>query len=135
MPVVYVGSPLVAYTDVTLADVLKLLCSLPNKSSPSDNLQTPLLKSCADVLAPLITHLMNRSFAEGTFPKLFKTAQVLPLLKKTRPGPCQSGQLSPGLEHHLQGYRMIGHAPTSAASAVIEKWQPASISLPRWILD
>jgi hypothetical protein len=93
----YVGSPLVAFTDVTSADVLKLLCSLPNKSSPRDVLPTPLLKSCADVFAPLIAHLMNRSFADGTFPTLFKTAQVLPLLKKpglNRANPCNFRPIS-----------------------------------------
>ena len=85
VPRLHAGSPPVTFTDVTTAEVLKLLCSLPNKSLPRDILLTPLLKSCADVFAPLITHLMKHSFAEGTFPKLFKTAQVLPLLKK--PGP------------------------------------------------
>jgi len=78
----YTGSPLVACPDVSSADVLYVLSSWPNKSSPRDILPTSLLKSCADVFAPLITHLTNRSFSEGTFPTLFKTAQVLPLLKK-----------------------------------------------------
>ena len=41
-----------------------------------------LLKQCADVFAPLIAHLTNRSLAHGVFPKLFKMAQILPLLKK-----------------------------------------------------
>jgi len=76
----YTGSPLVAFPDVSSADVLKVLSSLPNKSSPRDILPTLLLKSCADVFAPLIAHLTNCSFSEGTFPTLFKAVQVLPLL-------------------------------------------------------
>jgi hypothetical protein len=133
-PRLYVGSPLVAFTDVTSADALKLLCSLPKKSSPRDILFTPLLKSCADVFAPLIANLMNRSFAEVTFPKLLKTAQVIPLLNS---GPRQSRQLSPDFKpkHYLQGQGKNGHAPTSAAPTVIKQFQPSSISLLRWILD
>ena len=88
MPRLYVGSPLVAFADVTSAVVRKLLCSLSNKSSPRHILLTPLLKSYAVMFTPLITHLMHRLFAEGTFPKLFQTAQVPPLLKK--PGLDQS---------------------------------------------
>jgi len=78
----YTVSPLVAYPDVSLADVLKVLSSWPNKSSPRDILPTSLLKSYAYVFAPLIAHLTNCLFDEDTFPTLFKTAQVLPLLKK-----------------------------------------------------
>jgi len=45
----HIGSPLVAFPDVSLAAVLKMLSSLPNKSSPRDILPTSLLKSCDDV--------------------------------------------------------------------------------------
>ena len=82
MPRPFVGSPLVTFTNVLSADVLKLLSSLPNKSSPRNILPTSLLKLCADVFASQIAHLMNLSFAEGLFRVLFKTAQVLPLLNK-----------------------------------------------------
>jgi len=75
----YTGSPLVAFPNVSSADVLKVLSSLPNKSSPCDILPTSLLKSCADVFAPLIAHLTNCSFSESTFPTLFEKAQELPL--------------------------------------------------------
>jgi len=40
MPMPYIGSPLVAFPDVSSADVLKVLSSLPNKSSPRDILPT-----------------------------------------------------------------------------------------------
>ena len=96
----YVGSPLVAFTDVSSANVLKLLCSLPNNLLPCEILPTPLLKSCADVFASLIAHLMNHSFTEGTFSKLFKTALVLlHLLSSSNFNPLQSA-------YH------VGHADT-----------------------
>src|SRR5271163_3984213 len=67
---------------MTVEEVSKLIAQLPNKSSPLDYLHTSVLKSCSDVLSPLITRLANLSFNEGQFPSRFKRAQVTPLLKK-----------------------------------------------------
>jgi len=55
---------------------------MPPKSSPLDVLPCQLLKSCAHVFAPAIARLANLSRQTGTFPARYKTAQVLPLLKK-----------------------------------------------------
>ena len=41
-----------------------------------------MVKACPDVFAPMITKLVNLSFADGRFPGQFKLAQVTPLLKK-----------------------------------------------------
>jgi len=68
--------------EVSVAEVSKLISRLPNKSSPLDYLHTSVIKSCSDVLAPLIARLANLSFAEGRFPDRFKLAQVTPLIKK-----------------------------------------------------
>jgi len=67
---------------VNVTDVQRLLINMPAKSSPLDVIPTSLLKSCVDIFAVLITRLANLSFGEGQFPSCFKTAQVLPLLKK-----------------------------------------------------
>src|SRR6478735_5563041 len=76
------GSQFNSLAEVSVAEVSRLITRLPNKSSPLDYLHTSVLKSCSDVIAPLITHLANLSFAEGQFPSQFKVAQVTPLLKK-----------------------------------------------------
>ena len=60
----------------------KLLNSMPAKSSPMDCIPTIVLKSCADVFAPLIARLAALCFDEGVFPTRFKVASVTPLLKK-----------------------------------------------------
>src|SRR6478609_4973304 len=65
-----------------VAEVSKLIARLANKSSPLDYIHTSVLKSCSDVMSPLITRLANLSFAEGRFPDQFKVAQVTPLIKK-----------------------------------------------------
>jgi hypothetical protein len=75
-------SPFCDLLPVTTREVLKALNRLPNKTSPLDYLHTSVLKSCADVMAPLIAHLANLSFSEGKFPTSFKLAQVTPLVKK-----------------------------------------------------
>lgn len=67
---------------VTVPEVSKLIARLPNKTSPLDFIHTSIIKSCPDVMAPLIAHLANLSFSEGRFPDKFKLAQVSPLLKK-----------------------------------------------------
>jgi len=76
------GSQFNSLAEAYVAEVSRLITRLPNKSSPLDYLHTSVLKSCSDVIAPLITHLANLSFAEGQFPSQFKVAQVTPLLKK-----------------------------------------------------
>jgi hypothetical protein len=55
---------------------------MPAKSSPMVSIPTSVLKSCSDVLAPLITRLAELSFRKGVFPTGYKTAAVTPLLKK-----------------------------------------------------
>src|SRR5208282_6379521 len=54
---------------------------MPSKLSPMDFVPTSVIKRCSEVFITIITHLANLSFTEGVFPKLFKGAQVTPLLK------------------------------------------------------
>ena len=68
--------------ETTVSEVSKLIAKLPNKTSPLDYIHASVLKSCSDVITPLIVHLANLSFVEGRFPDRFKIAQVTPLIKK-----------------------------------------------------
>ena len=77
-------------------------------SSNMDAIPTSLLKSCADVFAPLIARLAALSFREGQFPSRFKIASVTPLLKK------------PGLDSEVPGnYRPISNL--NNISKILEK--------------
>ena len=78
----YSGPMFDGFRAVNVTDVQRLLIKMPAKSSPLDVVPTSLLKSCVDIFAVMITRLANLSFHEGQFPSCFKTAQVLPLLKK-----------------------------------------------------
>ena len=41
-----------------------------------------MLKQIADVIAPFIVELFNRSLSEGHFPAVFKEAFITPVMKK-----------------------------------------------------
>ena len=78
----YLGA---CYTDLPIPtphEVLKLVNSMPSKSSAADRFPASLIKSCSDVFVPLITRLAHMSFTEGVFPSVYKNASVTPLLKK-----------------------------------------------------
>ena len=70
------------FAEASVNEVSKLIANLPNKTSPLNYSHKLMLKSCSDVITPLIVHLANLSFTEGQFPDRFKVAQVTPLLKK-----------------------------------------------------
>jgi hypothetical protein len=65
-----------------VSEVSKLIAKLQNKTSPLDYIHASVLKSCSDIISPIVVHLANLSFAEGCFPDRFKVAQITPLLKK-----------------------------------------------------
>ena len=44
--------------------------------------KSAVLKDCADVIAPFLVELYNKSLQTGSVPALFKTAYITPLLKK-----------------------------------------------------
>jgi hypothetical protein len=67
---------------MTLEQISKIIESSPPKSCSLDPIPTWLLKSHLDVLAPVITHIVNESLQQGYFPLSMKKALVKPLLKK-----------------------------------------------------
>ena len=89
------GTPISVLQPVSSEEVLKLIHSLPNKSSLLDSLPTTLLKKYALILSPILSKLANLSFSTGTFPSIFKKAQVLPLLKKPNLDPTSPANYRP----------------------------------------
>ena len=76
----YSGTSLQNRPPVTPSEILKLLSSIPAKSSPMDFIPTSLIKSCPGIFSDLIGKLANLFYIR--FPSCFKLAQVTPLLKK-----------------------------------------------------
>ena len=70
------------FEPVTEAEISKTIRSSKCTSCQLDPIPTSLLKIILDVLLPVLTSIVNMSFAEAHFPDDFKLALVLPLLKK-----------------------------------------------------
>ena len=52
-------------------EVRNIICKSPCKSCELEPLPASLVKKCVDDLVPYITTIVNKSFAEGTFPSTF----------------------------------------------------------------
>lgn len=91
----HVGPPLCDLKPVDLEEVANLLSSMPGKSSPMDIFPTSLLKSCADIFAPIIVRLCNLSLSSGKFPAAYRSASVTPLLKKEGSDPDDPANYRP----------------------------------------
>ena len=64
-------------------DVLEIIKHLKNsKSSGLDELDTYIVKLVASDIVPSITHIINLSIRDASFPTSWKRSKVVPLLKK-----------------------------------------------------
>ena len=63
-------------------ELKKIILSANSKSCALDPIPTVLLKSCLDVLLPVLCSMVNKSFDTTSMPESMKTALVTPLLKK-----------------------------------------------------
>ena len=66
-------------------EVAKVLSSFKNKNCDLGSVPVKIIKSVADCLCEPIVYLFNQSLSEGCFPKCFKQARVVPILKKGDP--------------------------------------------------
>jgi hypothetical protein len=64
-------------------DVRKLVVDSHKKSCYLDPVPTDFLVKCLDVLLPVITKIINISLETGYFPRDWKEAIILPILKKS----------------------------------------------------
>ena len=76
------GVPFENFTEVSEADVRKIISSSPTKSCALDPVPTWLLKQCQDQLVPVLTCIVNASLSCADFPKELKKAFLTPLIKK-----------------------------------------------------
>jgi len=88
-------------SSVAVVDAIR---RLPDKQSAADPIPTSVLKQIADVIAPFIVEMFNRSLSEGHFPAVFKKAFITPDMKK------------PGLDAaDTSSYRPISNLPVVKA--------------------
>ena len=74
------------YKPVSPGDFLKIIKGLKNsKSTGIDYIDTAVIKLAARDILPAVTHIVNLSLSQSTFPCIWKHAKVIPLLKKDDP--------------------------------------------------
>ena len=88
------------FRQVTEKEIRDLILTSSPKSCILDPLPTSIVQEQIDVLVPIITDIINMSLTSGTVPKLFKTAVVTPLLKKTNLD-----------TNNLKNYRPVSNLP------------------------
>ena len=62
--------------EISTAEVTNVIRSLKESSPGWDNIPAFILKQCIDCLVKPLTHIINRSFIEGIFPKKLKLAEL-----------------------------------------------------------
>ena len=102
-----INSSLTTFHEVDKNTVSKLLQTSKPTTCETDPIPTKLLKSNSDIIADLITKIINRSIQQSTFCENWKLATVKPLLKKT------------GLDLELNNYRPVSNL--SYISKIAEK--------------
>lgn len=94
-------------TKTTESEVLQVIIELKAKSSHGyDGMSSRLVKQISDLICSPLTHLINTSLKDGTFPSVLKHAIVRPLFKK-------------GKRDDVNNYRPISLVPTF--SKIFEK--------------
>ena len=66
----------------SVEEIKHLILSSPKSTCSFDLVPSNILLLCIDVIAPVITRIVNLSLSSGIFPQEFKSAVVKPLLKK-----------------------------------------------------
>lgn len=67
----------------TPTEVFKIIINLKNTNSTGyDNLSTKVIKYVADLIAPVLSSIINLSIQQGIFPEKLKTSVIRPLFKK-----------------------------------------------------
>ena len=69
--------------DVSITGVKNLLDKLkPHKAGGPDQLRPRVLKELSCQISPALRHIFNASLEQGKLPKMWKSANIVPILKK-----------------------------------------------------
>ena len=63
-------------------EIEHVIKSLKTTAPGYDMIDIRIVKRCSHIISKFLEHLINRSFAEGVFPKKLQIAKVIPIFKK-----------------------------------------------------
>lgn len=76
-------SDMYKFNPVSCIDVKNIITSMPTNKAPSkDKISMRIIKDCLTVILGTITDIINTSLMSSTFPKIWKEAEVIPLIKE-----------------------------------------------------
>lgn len=90
-----VTTSFVCFRPVTLAETEQVIQASPTKSCDLDPWPTWIVKQHLDIVAPMLTQLINCSLSSGEFPHSWKMALITPILKKPGIDPTQPSSYRP----------------------------------------
>ena len=74
--------PTFSFQCVSTHKVKEIIMNMPSNKSPGhDKVSMRVIKTCLPHILPVVTDLINSSFTEGCFPKVWKSAEVVSHLK------------------------------------------------------
>ena len=69
------------FRNVLPSDITSIIDNMENKPSPIHNYSVRIMKEIKDLIAPILSHIINKSLQQGYFPTKLKLARVIPLHK------------------------------------------------------
>ncbi|KAK1802744.1 hypothetical protein P4O66_021282, partial [Electrophorus voltai] len=107
-------------------EILQLLTSSNQTTCPLDLIPSPLFQTIARDLLPFISVIINNSLSSVYVPTAFKTAKVVPILKKATLDSSSITNYRPNQLHdpNQSGYK-LAHSTETALIAVTEKLHAA----------
>ncbi|KAK1786228.1 hypothetical protein P4O66_017940 [Electrophorus voltai] len=107
-------------------EIIQLLTSSDLTTCPLDPIPSALFQTIARDLLPFISVIINNSLSSGYVPTAFKTARVVPILKKATLDSSSVTNYRPNQLHdpNQSGYK-LAHSTETALIAVTEKLHAA----------
>ena len=73
------------FSPISPSDVNRVIHLMENKSTHIDTYSIKIIKYLSEIISPILTKIINRSFEVGQFPQICKTARVVPIYKADDP--------------------------------------------------
>lgn len=74
-----------SFKNISVMEVLNSIAAIKSNSTGSDNIPPKFIKMILFIIVPQITYLFNAVLTKSCFPKVWKSAKIIPIPKKSTP--------------------------------------------------